>query len=179
MINKKGLLRYSLFVIICMIPILSYATISSDESKPIQIEADHATLDQKQMVTVFSGRVVITHGTLVVRASQGTATQDKVGDRTLLLTGTPVTFVQKADDGDLIEGQGNKFDYNTKTSLAVLTGRARIKKGKNLIVGDTLTYNTKTLVYSATATRANGVHSTKTSGRITVILDGQNGTLKK
>lgn len=165
--------------IICLIPVLSYANGNADESKPIQIEADHATLDQKQMVTVFSGRVVITKGSLVVHANEGTATQDKAGDRTLLLTGSPVTFVQKADDGELIEGQGNKFDYNTKTSLAVLTGRARVKKGKNLIVGDTLTYNTKTLVYSAAATTANGVQPTKTSGRITVILDGQNGTVNK
>lgn len=146
---------------------------------PIKIEADHATLDQKQMVTVFSGRVVITKGSLVVHANEGTATQDKAGDRTLLLTGSPVTFVQKADDGELIEGQGNKFDYNTKTSLAVLTGRARVKKGKNLIVGDTLTYNTKTSVYSAMAAPLNGVQPTKTSGRITVILDGQNGAVKK
>jgi lipopolysaccharide export system protein LptA len=177
MINKKW--YYIWIVIVCLMPILSYANVSSDESKPIQIEADHATLDQKQMVTVFSGKVVITHGTLVVHANQGTATQDKGGDKTLLLTGSPVTFVQKADDGELIEGQGNKFDYNTKTSLAVLSGRARVKKGKNLIVGDTLTYNTKTLMYSAAATPANGVQPTKTSGRITVILDGQSGTGKK
>lgn len=147
-----------------------------DESKPLQIEADNATLDQKQMVTVFSGRVIISKGSLVVHADQGTATQDKAGDRTLHLIGSPVTFVQKADDGELIEGQGNKFDYNTKTSLAVLNGRSRVKKGKNIIVGDMLTYNTQTQVYSALATKANGLQN-KTNGRITVILDGQqNGT---
>src|SRR5579863_2083496 len=101
MINKKWFCIC--LAVICMMPVLSYANVSSDESKPIQIEADHATLDQKQMVTVFSGKVVITHGTLVVHASQGTATQDKDGDKTLLLTGSPVTFVQKADDGELIE----------------------------------------------------------------------------
>lgn len=179
MINKKRLLYFKLFMLICMLPALSYADISSDESKPIQIDADHATLDQKQMVTVFSGKVVITHGTLVVHANQGTATQDSTGDKTLLLTGDPVKFVQKADDGELIEGQANRFDYSTKTSLAVLTGRARVKKGKNLIVGDTLTYNSKTLVYSASATPANGIKSTQTSGRITVILDGKNGAVKK
>ncbi|MCC2626205.1 MAG: lptA [Burkholderiales bacterium] len=178
MINKKWFL-YGMVIMTYCIPVVSYAGVSSDESKPIQIEADHATLDQKQMVTVFSGRVVITHGTLVVHANQGTATQDSGGDKTLLLTGNPVTFVQKADDGELIEGQGNRFDYNTKTSLAILSGRARVKKGKNLIVGDTLTYNTKTLVYSAAAAPANGVKPGKTSGRITVILDGQNGAVKK
>jgi len=175
MIKRKWLL----LTMVCLIPLFSYANTNSDESMPIKIEADHATLDQKQMVTVFSGKVVITKGSLVVHANEGTATQDKAGDRTILLTGNPVTFVQKADDGELIEGQGNKFDYNTKTSLAVLTGRARVKKGKNLIVGDTLTYNTKTMVYSAEAPIANGLQGTKTNGRITVILDGQNAAVKK
>ena len=172
-------LQFRILCLVFLLPILSHAISSIDESKPIQIEADHAVLDQKQMVTVFSGRVVITKGSLVVHANQGIATQDKAGDRTLLLVGSPVTFIQKAEDGDLIEGQGNKFDYNTKTGLAVLTGRARVKKGDNLIVGDTLTYNTKTLVYSAVATPANGLQPTKTNGRITVILDGHNGTVKK
>lgn len=168
-----------IFVIVCLVSIFSYANTNPDESMPIKIEADHATLDQKQLITVFSGKVVITKGSLVVHANEGTATQDKAGDRTLLLTGDPVTFVQKAEDGGLIEGQGNKFDYNTKSGLAVLTGRSRVRKGQNLIVGDTLTYNTKTLVYSAQATPANGLQPTKTSGRITVILDGQNGAVKK
>lgn len=176
--SKINYFKKIIFVLVTLIPLWSYA-IKGDESKPLQIEADHATLDQKQMVTVFSGKVVITKGSLVVRASEGVATQDKVGDRTLKLTGTPVTFLQKADDGELIEGQGNSFDYDTKTSLAVLKGRARVKKGKSEIVGDALTYNTQTQVYSAQATKANGVQS-KTNGRITVILDGQqNGTTIK
>jgi lipopolysaccharide export system protein LptA len=180
MINKVCYLTRIFWAVMCMLPALSYA-IKGDESAPLQIEADHATLDQKQMVTVFSGKVVITKGSLVVHANEGTATQNSAGERTLNLTGNPVSFVQKADDGELIEGQGNKFDYNTKTSLAVLNGRARVKKGKNLIVGDALTYNTQTQVYSAQATRANGVQD-KSSGRITVILDGQQngtGTAKK
>jgi lipopolysaccharide export system protein LptA len=36
-------------------------------------------------------------------------------------------------------------------------------------MGDKLTYNTKTQVYSASSANANGVNSTK-SGRVTVIL---------
>ncbi|MCE3269069.1 MAG: lptA [Burkholderiales bacterium] len=177
--KKKQVLFSILLPIIYIFPVLYFADINSDQSQPLHINAGDATLDQKKMVTVFSGKVIITQGSLVVHAIQGTATQDKNGDKTLLLTGNPVTFVQKADDGQLIEGQGNRFDYSTKTSLAVLTGKARVKKGKNLIVGDTLTYNTKTLMYSAAGTPANGINPAKTSGRITVILDGKNGSITK
>lgn len=174
MIAKQQL---CLALVSCILPILANAY-ATDESQPIKIEANHATLDQKQKITVFSGQVLITKGTLVIHAAEGTATQDQLGNRTLSLIGRPVTFKQKADDGEIIEGQGNKFDYDTKSSLAILTSRARVKKGKNVIVGDTLTYNTKTQVYSAVATAANGMQPTRKSGRITVILDGQSGTAK-
>jgi lipopolysaccharide export system protein LptA len=146
--------------------------LKSDEKQPLQIDADHATFDQKNMVTVFTGNVIITKGSLKVHANNGVATQDKLGDRTLKLVGAPVTFVQTDDDGIKIEGQANNFDYNTKTSLAVLNGRSRVKKGKNIIIGDSLTYNTGTHIYSASSTQANGVKK-QSNGRITVILDNQ------
>ena len=169
---KKINLIIKLFVVILIIFTQYSLALKSDEKQLLQIDADHATFDQKQLVTVFSGDVVITKGSLTVRANQGTATEDKNGDRTLILTGTPVTFVQTDNDGVKIEGQANTFDYNTKTNLAVLNGRARVKKAKNIIIGDTLTYNTKTYIYSARSTQANGVKK-QSNGRITVILDSQ------
>lgn len=175
MMMKKNKLGILCIIGLYILPFSSYA-LKTDSAQPLTIVADGATFDQKNQVTVFTGNVVITKGSLVIHANQGTATQDKALDRTLNLIGSPVTFVQKQDDGTLIEGQGNKFDYDTKTSLAVLTGRARVKNGKNIVIGDVLTYNTNTHVYSAQAPLSNGV-SKKKNGRITVILDGQgNGT---
>jgi len=156
-------------LILAIVPLVSFA-LKSDEKQPIQIDADHATLDQKQMVSIFTGNVVITRGSLIAHADKGVASQDSDGNRKLTLYGKPVTFEQIADDGQKIEGQGNEFDYTTKNSLVVLTGRARVKKGKNIVIGDTLTYNTQTQVYNAISGSANGVNR-KASGRITVILD--------
>ena len=167
----RVIIKLVAIILLITFPLYSLA-LKSDQQKPLQIDANNATFDQKQMVTVFSGNVVITKGSLKVRANQGIATQDKNGDRTLNLVGTPVTFVQTDDDGIKIEGQANRFDYNTKTSLAVLSGRARVKKAKNIIIGDKLTYNTQTHIYSAQSTQANGVKK-QASGRITVILDSQ------
>ena len=164
-------------IVLTIIPALSFA-LKGDEKQPLQIVADSATLDQKQMVSVFTGNVVITKGSLVVHADKGVANEDKQGNRTLTLYGSPVTFVQAQDDGGKIEGQGDKFEYNSKSSLAVLTGRARVKKGKNAVIGDVLTYNTQTQVYSVTSNFGNGVNKTS-GGRITVILDQDQNNVNK
>ena len=50
-----------------------------DRDKPIQIEADRASLDQLKGVTVYEGNVVVTQGTILLRAAQVTVTQDKNG----------------------------------------------------------------------------------------------------
>jgi lipopolysaccharide export system protein LptA len=121
---------------------------------------------------------VITQGSMTARANTAKASQDKSGYQNITLIGTPVTFSQLNDDGEMTTGQGNQFNYNTKNNLAVLSGRARVKKGNNLVMGDMLTYNTQTQIFGATTTNANGVSTTK-SGRVTVILQpdqkGQNG----
>ncbi len=158
-------------------PVSSYA-LKGDEQQPIKIEADSGTADMKQMMTVFNGNVVITQGSLVIHADKATAEQDANGYRSIILYGKPVVFEQIDNDGGKIEGQGNQFNYNTKSNLALLTGRSRVKKGNNIIIANVITYNTKTQVYSATATPSNGVNK-KTSGRITVILDKINNDNRK
>ncbi len=170
-INKK------LFFCLLSFLTINVFALKDDSTKPIQIEADSATADQKNMVTVFTGDVVLTRGSIIVHANRAEATQDAAGNKNVHVVGTPVTFEQMNDDGDKTEGQCNDFVYSTKTDIAILTGRARVKKGDNEVIGDKLTYNTKTQIYSANSMPTNGVNTTKT-GRVTVILQpnkkGQN-----
>lgn len=168
-----------ILIMLSMLIVQTCFALKSDESQPIQIEANHATADQLKMITVFSGNVVVTRGSMIVHSNTAEASQDTGGYKTIHMVGTPVTFSQLNDDGEKTEGQCNDFNYNTKNNLAILTGRARVKKGDNLVMGDKLTYNTQTQVYSANSNNANGVSNVKT-GRVTVILQpnqkGQNGS---
>jgi lipopolysaccharide export system protein LptA len=164
--------RFWKFILLSMLIVVSsvvYA-LKSDDQQDMRIDADHVTLDYKNQVTVFTGMVVVTRGSFVVHADKGVTSLDKSGQKLVTLYGSPVTFVQLQDDGDKVEGQGNQFDYSTGTNLAILAGRARIKKGKSIIIGDKITYNTESQVYNAAGSPANGVSRQK-SGRVTVILD--------
>lgn len=176
---QQQIRRY--FLLLCLIFISPFSfALKSDESQPIQIVADSATADQINKVTVFSGNVVVTRGSIIVHSNTAQASEDKSGYKIIHLVGTPVTFEQMNDDGEKTQGQCNDFEYNTKTNLAILTGRARVKKGDNMVMGDKLTYNTQTQIYNAVSNSANGVSNAKT-GRVTVILqpDQKNNTITK
>ena len=163
--------RKNFIVLVWLVNIInSVYALKSDNKQPITITANQANVDQKKLITIFKGDVVIIKGSLHVHANKGVATQDALGNKTLSLDGNPVTFEQKQDNGTMIQGQGNKFEFHSIDNMALLTGRAKIKDGKNEVSGDILTYNTQTQIYSARSVMNNGV-STTGHGRVTVILD--------
>jgi lipopolysaccharide export system protein LptA len=150
----------------------------SDNIKPLQIEANQATVNQKNMTSVFTGNVVITKGSLVIHANTGMANQDANGGKIIVLDGNPINFVQLQDDLTKVSGQCNRFTYNTKTGIAVLSGRARVVKGANIVIGDTIIYNTKTQIYTAQSNFINPSDHTAKSGRVTVIIDQAHNNAK-
>ena len=167
--QKHILLKFIIFILFNVIINNIYA-LSSDESKPVQIDANNATADQVNMTVVLTGNVIITRGSIYVHGDKGISSQDKDSNKIITLYGSPITFSQLQDDGQKITGQCNTFTYNTQTNLAILTGRAQIKKGKDNVSGEQITYNTKTQIYSANGLPRSGINK-KQSGRVTIILD--------
>ncbi len=145
--------------------------LSSDNTKPVHITADYGAANQKTLMTTLTGDITITRGSIVVHAKDGTVKQDANGDKIITLYGSPIDFSQKQDDGYLINGQSNKFEYNTKTNIAILSNRAKIKKNDDEISGETITYNTKTQVYNANGIPSNGIYKKNKSGKIIIILN--------
>ena len=51
----------------------------ADRSKPINLESDRMHVDDAQKLSVFEGKVLMTQGTLSIRADNVTVRQDKDG----------------------------------------------------------------------------------------------------
>ena len=141
----------------------------ADSSKPIEVNADSASLDQKQGVNVFEGNVVITQGTLNLRAQKTVTTQDASGRQKLQASGNPVYFRQKLDGQNAyIDGQASRVDYDSASNTVTLTGKAQVKRGKDVVTGEQISYNTVSEIY-----QVKGQGSNNTGGRVTIILQPQ------
>src|SRR5687768_6901822 len=78
----------------------------ADREKPINLEADRVSIDDAKKVSVFEGNVVLTQGTLVIRADRMIVREDTQGFNHGTAYGNPVTFRQKRDGVDeYIEGE--------------------------------------------------------------------------
>ncbi|SCK17825.1 lipopolysaccharide transport periplasmic protein LptA [Vogesella sp. LIG4] len=141
----------------------------ADSNKPIELAADRGSLDQKQGINILEGNVVATQGTLTLHADKTIVTRDTQGNQTLQAFGNPATFRQKVEGkNEYVDGQGSRVDYTSASNQVILTGKARVKRGQDLVTGEQITYNTVTEIYQVAGN--NPTASGAAKGRVTVIL---------
>jgi lipopolysaccharide export system protein LptA len=119
----------------------------ADRNKPLNAEADALRYDDAKQTSVFTGNVVITKGSIVIRGAQVEVRQDNAGNQFGLVTGKPGFFRQKREGLDeFIEGQAERIEYDSKVDTVKFVGAAVLRrfKGTQLndeTVGSVITYN--------------------------------------
>lgn len=120
----------------------------ADRDKPVNLEADTVTLDDIRKISVYQGNVVLSQGTLMLRADRVQVTQNADGLDKVDAIGRPVAFRQKADGSDeFIEGFADRLDYDGVTGQVELIGQARLRRGSDELRGARISYNTNTGFY--------------------------------
>lgn len=129
----------------------------ADKDKPMNVEADALRYEETRQTSVFSGNVVLTKGTIVMRGSKMDVRQDPQGNQFGLLVGTPAApgFFRQKREGleEWIEGEGDRIEYDSKAQTVLFTGRAVLRRyrGAQLndqSVGSEILYNSLTEVFT-------------------------------
>ena len=115
----------------------------ADANKPTNIEADQMTVDDVKQVTTFTGNVIVTKGTLLIKAAKAVIVQDPEGYQYVTLYAAPgklASMRQKLDGGPNLwmEGYGEKIEYDNKHEVAKFYTHARVKRMEGSVVTDDL-----------------------------------------
>jgi lipopolysaccharide export system protein LptA len=120
----------------------------ADREKPVNLEADIVTLDDIRKVSVYQGNVILSQGTLLVRADRVQVTQNAEGLDKLSATGRPVAFRQKLDGREeFIEGYADRIEFDSVSGQLELIGQARLRRGADELRGAQISYNANTEFY--------------------------------
>jgi lipopolysaccharide export system protein LptA len=115
----------------------------ADRGKPMNVEADALRYDDLKQTSVFTGRVVLTKGTILIRGGQLDVRQDPEGYQFGLVTAEPgklAFFRQKRDGGDeFIEGEGEIIEYDGKADTVKFVKRAQLRRFKGAVLNDEMT----------------------------------------
>lgn len=150
----------------------------ADRDKPMNIEADALRYDDVKQTSVFTGNVVITKGTIVMRGNRADVRQDPAGNQFGVLTGSPgkLAFFRQKREGvdEWIEGEGEKIEYESQTETVVFTGQAVMRRYRGTFlndesVGSQITYNSQTEIYTVKG-GAGSRTAANPSGRVRAML---------
>lgn len=150
----------------------------ADKDKPMNIEADSLRYDDKTQTSVFSGNVLVTKGTIIMRGGVIKIRQDAKGNQFGELDGTdkaPGFFRQKREGVDeWVEGEGIQVVYNSEAQTVVLNGNATLRRYRgtqlnDINEGNQIVYNSLTEVFSVKG-GPNNASVTNPSGRVRAML---------
>ena len=134
-----------------------------DREKPVIIEANSATLDQKAQVSIFTGNVILTQGTMCLLASKVILREDAPNSHYAEGSGIPVKFKQKMDNSpNYLEAEAQRFNYDGKTGILRLYDKAWVKRGGDEVRSDIIIYDTIQETYEAQAKKEGRVNITIT-----------------
>jgi lipopolysaccharide export system protein LptA len=120
-------------------PVLAEKT---DRDQPMQVEAERMRHDEARLLTEFTGQVVATKGTLVLRAARMEVQQDAQGRQVAKLWAAPkerVFFRQKREGlNEFTEGEAETLVYDTQADVITLNQGAELRVLRGTVVADQL-----------------------------------------
>lgn len=147
----------------------------ADRAKPMNVEADNLRYDDLKQASVFTGRVVLTKGTIVIRGARVDVRQDPDGYQYGVVTAEPgkLAFYRQKREGvdEFIEGEGETIEYDGKADRVKFIKRAEMRRfrGATLadeMAGSLIVYDNTTDVFSVDG----GPASSAVGGRVRAVL---------
>ncbi|MES2877752.1 MAG: lipopolysaccharide transport periplasmic protein LptA [Pseudomonadota bacterium] len=129
----------------------------ADRDKPMNVESDTLRFDDLKQTSVFTGRVVLTKGTILIRGARIDVRQDPDGYQFGVVTAEPgklAFFRQKREAVDeYIEGEGELIEYDSRADTVKFITQAQLRRyrGANLndeFTGALIVYNSTTDVFT-------------------------------
>ena len=150
----------------------------ADRDKPMNIESDALRYDDTRQTSVFTGNVVITKGTIVIRGHQIEVRQDTQGSQFGIATaqaGQRAFFRQKRDGVDEhIEGESQRIEYDSRADVVRFIGDAVLRRYRGATLADEtaggqIVYNNGTEVFTVDGS-VRSTSPANPSGRVRAML---------
>ncbi len=127
----------------------------ADRDKPVNIESDRMNADDARKTAIFEGRVVLTQGTLTIRAERITVRQDRDGFQFGTATGNPASFRQRRDgSSEFVDAEAERIEYDARADKVEFFENARMRRdGGDDVRGAYISYDAKTERFTVNSKR--------------------------
>lgn len=174
--NKPALVLLSALALAW--PGLAVRAERADRGKPMNIESDTLRYDDQKQLSIFTGNVLMSKGTIAMRGARLEVRQDADGNQFGVLTAEPGkrAFYRQKREGldEYIEGEAEVVEYDGKADRVRLVRRAEFRRLRGAVVNDQMTgsvivYDNTNDTFSVDGQSA-GVPSASVGGRVRAML---------
>lgn len=161
---KFPILRF-LLCACCVVGAGAASAEKGDRQQPMNIEADALRYDDLRQTSVFTGNVVLTRGTIIIKGARVEVRQDPQGYQFGVVTaaaGQRAFFRQKRDgENEYIEGESETIEYDGRADIFKLIKDAQLRRLRGTQVTDTVSgniiqYNSLTDVFTVDGSAQKG-----------------------
>lgn len=147
---------------------------AADRNQPIELEADSVIIDDAKKISTYLGNVILTQGTLVIRAAKLIVREDLNGFQHSTSTGNPTTFKQKREGkNEYMTGSGRRIEYDGRMDKVQLYTKAWVKRGEDIVYGDYISYDANS-EYAEVIGGKKSESGGPSSGRVRAIIQPKN-----
>lgn len=121
-----------------------------DRSQPIEIESQSAVREEKQGLTIYRGDVIISQGSILIRAD--TVTIHSAGNQVskIICTGAPAHYQQQLKPGDTpVIARANTIEYLLEQDVINLITNASLEQDGATLTGERIDYDLKQEIIKA------------------------------
>ena len=139
--------------------------LAADKDQPMDLEADAADIDEGRGVSVYTGSVVATQGSMRLESEKLTVHHPSGKAQRIEAEGKPARFQQLPDgQTELVRARADHMDYQVNSEEVVLTGRAELIQGRD-------TFRSDRIVYDRVKSIVKGGAAAKGTERVRITVD--------
>jgi lipopolysaccharide export system protein LptA len=151
----------------------------ADRAKPMNIEADALRYDDLNQVSIFSGGVLLTKGSIQIRGQQVEVRQDPQGNQYGRVTGSAdkLAFFRQKREGldEYIEGEAELLEYDGKADTVKFTKKAQLRRYRGTVLADEISggvivYDNLSDMFSVDGNASKGAVAGAPKGRVRAML---------
>ena len=147
--NNNSASKYSCGLLLSFMCVNSWA-LSTDADKPITIDSNTASYDDKTGTSIYTGNVVSIQGSIKVNSDKLTVYFVNGEANKLVFTGRKAKFKQTPNEGEEdITGEALIGEFYPKKNLLVLMNESTIWQGNTTYSSNYIEYDIKTALVKA------------------------------
>lgn len=163
--------RNILYLLLTLLPTPGAQALDSDRLQPLKIVADQAILSDKDGTATYTGNVVLTQGTLSIKANRLHIQTEQGKVSQVSADGKPAEFTQVPLPSQApVTASALSIHYDVKEQILTLRRRAAIVQNENVFKGEEIVYEIRSQRLKALGQTKETPKGEAGTGRVEMIL---------